>query len=85
LPKGKRIIGGRMALIAIGVTSHVHMVLGTDGKNKLEDIIRDMKSYTSRHIHKYMEHNPSESRKEWMLWMMEMAGRKLSNNHDFQF
>lgn len=67
------------------MTSHVHLVLGTDGKNKLEDIIRDLKSYTSRHIRKYMQHNPSESRKEWMLWMMERAGKKLSNNNDFQF
>ena len=52
------------------MTSHVHLALGTSGDHKLEDIIRDLKSYTSRHIRKYMEHNPQESRKEWLLTMM---------------
>jgi len=32
------------------MTIHVHMAMGTQGDNKLEDIIRDLKSYTSRHI-----------------------------------
>ena len=67
------------------MTSHVHLILGTDETSKLEDIIRDLKSYTSRHIRKYMENNPQESRKEWMLWMMKRAGEKKSNNKDFQF
>ena len=67
------------------MTSHIHLILGTEGSSKLEDIIRDLKSYTSRHIRKYMESNPHESRKEWMLWMMNRAGEKKSNNKDFQF
>ena len=67
------------------MSSHVHLAIGTTGTNKLEDIIRDLKSYTARHIRKYMQNNPQESRKEWMLWMMEKAGKKKSNNKDFQF
>lgn len=67
------------------MTSHIHMALGTNGRNTLEDIIRDLKSYTSRHIRKYMENNPHESRKKWMIEMMMKAGKAKSNNHDFQF
>ncbi|MEQ6117935.1 transposase, partial [Reichenbachiella sp. MALMAid0571] len=67
------------------MTSHVHMAIGTTGDQKLEDIIRDLKSYTSRHIRKYIENNPQESRKEWLLWMMKRAGNKASNNKGFQF
>lgn len=67
------------------MTNHVHMIIGSEGKFNLEDIIRDMKSYTSRHIRKYMENNPLESRKDWMIWMMQRAGKKKSNNKDFQF
>jgi putative transposase len=67
------------------MTSHVHMAIGTNGNNKLEDIIRDLKSYTSRHIRKYMENNPHESRKKWMLEILEKAGTNKSNNKDFQF
>lgn len=67
------------------MTSHVHLTIATKGENKLEEIIRDLKSYTSHHIRKYMENNPYESRKEWMLWLMERAGKKKSNNKGFQF
>jgi putative transposase len=89
LSKRKRIIGRGLGIM----TSHVHMALGTQGDNKLEDIIRDLKSYTSRHIRKYIENNPQESRKEWLLWIacpaldagMRRAGQKKSNNKDFQF
>jgi REP element-mobilizing transposase RayT len=67
------------------MSNHIHLALASYGNHKLEDIIRDMKSYTSRHIRKYMEHNPQESRKKWMLEMMKKAGVKKSNNKDFQF
>ncbi len=67
------------------MTSHVHLALRVEEGKKLEDTIRDLKSYTSRHIRKYIEHSPHESRKEWLLWMMQRAGSKKSNNKDFQF
>ena len=66
------------------MTNHIHMILGTKGTNKLENIIRDLKSFTSRHIRKLLENNPRESRK-WILNMMYDAGTKKSNNKDFQF
>ena len=66
------------------MTNHVHMILGTKGENRLENIIRDLKSFTSRHIRKMMEMSCSESRK-WILPMMYNAGTKKSNNKDFQF
>lgn len=67
------------------MTSHIHMIIGTNGENKLENIIRDLKAYTSRHIRKMLENHNSESRKEWMLWFMKRAGLRKSNNKDFQF
>jgi REP element-mobilizing transposase RayT len=67
------------------MTSHVHMILGTKGDNKLEDIIRDMKSFTSRHLRLEIEQSNYESRKEWMMWMFKKAGLANSNNNDFQF
>jgi len=67
------------------MTSHVHMILGTNGDNKLEDIIRDLKSYTSRHIRLEMEQSSYESRKDWMMWMFQRAGNANTNNNDFQF
>jgi hypothetical protein len=41
--------------------------------------------YTSGKIKKLIKDHPQESRREWMLWLMERAGTKNSNNKDFQF
>lgn len=63
---------------------HVHMIIGSD-KNKLEDIVRDTKSYTSTALKNAIKEHPHESRKEWMLWLMERAGKKNGNNNAWQF
>jgi REP element-mobilizing transposase RayT len=64
--------------------SHVHMIIGSS-KNRLEDIVRDMKSHTSTQLKKAITEHIGESRKEWMLWMMKRAASKNSNNNDWQF
>ena len=66
------------------MTSHVHMIIGTSNK-KLDEIVGEMKSYTSTQLKKIIKDHPQESRKEWMMWMMERAGKKNSNNSDWQF
>ena len=60
------------------------MIIGTEHGN-LSDIVRDLKSFTSRQIRKSIENSKTESRKEWMLWMFEKAGKKNERNIDFQF
>ena len=64
--------------------SHIHMIIGSR-TNKLENIIRDMKSFTSRKLRESISNNIQESRREWMLKMMERAGTLNSNNKGFQF
>jgi len=66
------------------MTSHVHLIIGTH-QEKLENIMRDFKSHTSRELKKEIKNNIRESRKDWMLWLMERAGKKNSNNKSFQF
>jgi putative transposase len=66
------------------MTSHVHLIIGTSDK-KIEDIIRDLKSFTSNTLRKSITEHLQESRKEWMLWMMKRAGIKNGNNTDYQF
>ncbi|MCU7695176.1 transposase [Haoranjiania flava] len=63
--------------------SHIHMIIASN-KNKLTDIVRDMKSYTSTQLKTAIKDNPYESRKEWMIWMMKRAGMKNTNNHQWQ-
>ena len=68
------------------MTNHLHLIIGTLGIMKMEDILRDFKSFTSRRIRKILEDiTLAESRRLWMLTMMQKAGMKNSNNRDFQF
>jgi putative transposase len=67
------------------MTSHVHLIIGTVGQKKLDEIVGETKSYTSTRLKKIISDHPQESRKEWMMWMFERAGKKNSNNNDWQF
>jgi REP element-mobilizing transposase RayT len=66
------------------MTSHVHMIIGTE-RGVLSDIVRDFKSFTSRHIRKAIESNNHESRREWMLSLMYATGINNERNKNFQF
>jgi len=65
------------------MTNHVHLIIGTEG-NKMEDILRDFKSFTSRELKEAIKNNLQESRKEWMIWMMERAGKLNNQNGNWQ-
>ena len=65
------------------MTSHVHLIIGSSG-NALSNIMRDLKRHTSEELHKAIENNKIESGREWMLWMMERAAKKTSNDAKFQ-
>jgi putative transposase len=65
------------------MTSHVHLIIGSRG-NGMSNIMRDLKRHTSESLRKTIQQYPRESRKEWMLQMMEEAGKKNSNNIGFQ-
>lgn len=66
------------------MSNHVHAIISTSDK-PMEHIIRDLKSYTSRHVRKELEANLQESRREWMLPIFQRAGRLNGNNKDWQF
>ncbi|WP_369012559.1 REP-associated tyrosine transposase [Flavobacterium anhuiense] len=64
--------------------SHVHLIFRPENGDP-SGLIRDFKGFTSRKMLKAIEQNPQESRKEWMLWMFERAGKKNSNAKFRQF
>ncbi len=65
------------------MTNHLHMIIGTK-QNPVKDIVRDMKSYTSRSLRETIINNPKESRKEWMVKMMQVEGIKNPSNINWQ-
>ena len=66
------------------MTNHVHLIV-CSSSNKIENIIRDLKKYTSKQIVKAIKENNHESRKEWMLNIFRFTGKNNNNNKDFQF
>jgi REP element-mobilizing transposase RayT len=67
------------------MSSHVHMILARHGQQRLEDVIRDIKKFTSVKIIEAIENNVQESRREILLWLFERAGTHNSNNTRYQF
>ena len=65
------------------MTSHIHLIIGTTG-NPLQNIMRDLKRHTAEALHQSIQTNRTESRREWMLWMMERTAKKNSNTAKFQ-
>jgi putative transposase len=66
------------------MTSHIHLIFRAKESDP-GDLLRDFKSFTSKKLQKSIMENNQESRKEWVLWMMERAGDKNSNIKSRQF
>ena len=64
--------------------SHVHLIFRSSNEDP-SGVLRDFKKYTSKKIVKAIEENPQESRREWLLWMFERAGKKKGNVSKYQF
>jgi len=64
--------------------SHVHLIFRSTTEDP-SGLLRDFKKYTSKELLKAIETNPQESRREWLLWMFERAGKKSSNILKYQF
>ncbi len=64
--------------------SHVHLVFRAKDANPGE-LLKSLKTYTSKLLKAMIEGNPQESRKEWILWFMQRAGLKNSNVKGMQF
>jgi len=67
------------------MTSHVHLVFRSVGKQKPEHLIGDIKRFTSKAIVQAIIDNPKESRKEFLLEQIIEAGNKSSNVNKYQF
>ena len=67
------------------MSNHVHLIISTTAPNKLSDVLRDFKKFTSNKIIDAISENSRESRKSWMLWIFKRAGEKNNRNKDYQF
>ena len=67
------------------MSNHIHLIIGKQIENiTFSDIMRDFKKYTAMKIIKAIKENPQESRREWIIWMLERAANKNGNNTNYQ-
>ena len=64
--------------------SHIHLIFRSSIEQPSE-LLRDFKRHTAKKILEAIENNPQESRKEWLLWMFERAGKKNATTSKYQF
>ena len=64
--------------------SHIHFIFRSSNDEPAE-LLRDFKRHTSKKVIKAIESNPQESRKEWLLWMFNRAGKKNASTTKYQF
>ena len=60
------------------------MVFRSSNERPME-LLRDFKKYTSKKLVETIANNSQESRKEWLLWLLEPAGKKSANVSQYQF
>ncbi|MFD1257207.1 transposase [Mucilaginibacter terrae] len=66
------------------MSSHIHLIVAHD-ESRLPNIIRDFKSFTAKQIIHSIINNPTESRKEWLLYLFKFFAAQQSQNSEYQF
>lgn len=64
--------------------SHIHLIF-RDAKGNPSGLLQDFKKHTAKRLLEAIRKNPLESRKEWLLSMMERAGKEKGNVSRYQF
>ncbi len=67
------------------MTNHVHLIFRSIQNQKPQNLLGDLKKFTSKAIVNEIKINPKESRKEWLLEQFLTAGKKSSNVSKYQF
>ncbi len=67
------------------MSNHLHMIVGSTGDNKVSDIMRDFKKFTSKEILNVLLADGTESRREWMLNRFEYAGKNDAKIKNYRF
>jgi REP element-mobilizing transposase RayT len=69
----------------VQMTNHMHMMVGLSGENKVSDILRVFKKFTSKEIIRTLLVETTESRREWMVNRFEYAGKNDKKIKNYKF
>ena len=62
------------------MSNHVHLIASTANGESLSSVIRDFKRYSAKIIYETLKEDKQESRKNWLLWIIESQGEMSSSN-----
>jgi putative transposase len=65
------------------MSNHIHMVISVEN-NTPGAVIRDFKKFTAKKITQHLTKNHLESRRTWLLWIFDNAGRANPDNTYYQ-
>ncbi|MCZ8168825.1 REP-associated tyrosine transposase [Flavobacterium sp.] len=65
--------------------SHIHLIFRSIGKQNPEQLLGDLKRFTSKQIVKEIAENPQESRRENLIASFKSEALKNSNTSQYQF
>ncbi len=60
--------------------NHVHLIISANEQIKLADMVRDFKRYTAKVIYETLKTDYRESRRSWLLWIIESQGKRSASN-----
>lgn len=66
------------------MTNHIHLIAQAKQGHKLSHVIRDFKKFTANNVLKAIQDEP-ESRKDWMLYRFEFAGKFMKRIEKYHF
>lgn len=64
------------------MTNHIHLICSSPS---MGNTIRDLKKFTSKELYRAIQQNPQESRKGWLLWLINSAGELSSKHEEYKF
>jgi putative transposase len=68
------------------MSNHIHLIVGRiNPLIRIEDIVRDLKKYSSVHICRAIKSNARESRREWMLSIFSNAAEETGKHQKYKF
>jgi len=67
------------------MTNHLHLIYSCIGQQAPAMVLKNIKSFTAIKLIDAIINNPKESRKEYLLQVLEAEGKKSSSNYRFKF
>lgn len=60
--------------------NHIHMIIKSVGEQSLSELIRDFKRYTAKVLYEKLKSDNKESRRSWLLRIIEEEAQKSASN-----